>query len=95
MKNLRPSSQYKKDLKRIRNDSKKIEVLLKILSMLENEIPIPPKYKPHKLSNDYAGCFECHIQSDYLLIWIDEETNDIDLVRIGSHSELFGNGAKR
>ncbi|MDE6265280.1 MAG: type II toxin-antitoxin system YafQ family toxin [Paramuribaculum sp.] len=45
--------------------------------------------------NDYAGCMECHIQGDFLLIWIDEETDDIDLVRLGSHSELFGKGVKR
>lgn len=60
MKNLRPSTQYKKDLK-----------------------------------NDYAGCMECHIQGDFLLIWIDRTTNDIDLLRLGSHSELFGKGLKR
>ncbi|MGM9738449.1 MAG: type II toxin-antitoxin system mRNA interferase toxin, RelE/StbE family [Candidatus Cryptobacteroides sp.] len=33
---------------------------------------------------------ECHIQSDFLLIWIDEENQVIRLVRIGTHSELFG-----
>lgn len=37
----------------------------------------------------------CHIQGDFLLIWIDQETNDIDLIRLGSHSELFGKGVKR
>lgn len=66
-----------------------------MLNLLENEIPIPEEYKPHTLSYDYSGCMECHIQGDFLLIWIDEETNDIDLVRLGSHSELFGKGAKR
>lgn len=95
MKKLRPSTQYKKDLKRIRNNPKKVEALLTVLRMLENEIPIPEEYKPHTLMNDYAGCMECHIQGDFLLIWVDEETNDIDLVRLGSHSELFGKGIKR
>ena len=95
MKTLRPSTQYKKDLKRIRNNPKKAEALLKVLNMLENEIPLPDEYKPHALINDYEGCMECHIQGDFLLIWIDEETNDIVLLRLGSHSELFGKGAKR
>lgn len=95
MKKLRPSTQYKKDLKRIKNNPKKVNALLEVLNLLENEIPIPEEYKPHMLSNDYSGCMECHIQGDFLLIWIDEETNDIDLVRLGSHSELFGKGAKR
>lgn len=95
MKKLRPTTQYKKDLKRIRNNPKKVEALLKLLRILENEFPIPVEYKPHMLLNDYAGCMECHIMGDFLLIWIDQETNDIDLVRVGSHSELFEKGAKR
>lgn len=95
MKILRPSTQYKKDLKRIKNNLKKVNALLNILRMLENDIDIPDIYKPHMLTGDYAGCMECHIQGDFLLIWIDEETGDIDLVRLGSHSELFGNGIKR
>lgn len=95
MKKLRPSPQYKKDLKRIRNNPKKAQALLEILVMLENDIPIPDKYKPHILLNDYAGCMECHIQGDFLLIWFDPQTEDIDLLRLGSHSELFGKGAKR
>ncbi len=95
MKNLKPSTQYKKDLKRIKNNPKKAAALLEVLRMLENEIPIPLSYRPHLLSHDYAGCMECHIEGDFLLIWFDEETFDIDLVRLGSHSELFGKGAKR
>lgn len=95
MKNLRPSTQYKKDLKRIRNNPQKAKALLDILILLENEQAIPPIFKPHMLTGDYAGCMECHIQGDFLLIWLDEETNDIDLVRLGSHSELFSKGKKR
>ena len=95
MKRLKPSTQYKKDLKRIRNNPKKAEALLKILHFLEEELEIPAEYSPHPLTGDYNGCMECHIQGDFLLIWIDEETNEIDLVRLGSHSELFGKGVKR
>ena len=95
MKNLRPSSQYKKDLKRIRNNPKKAAELLKVLHLLEMEMEIPKEYEPHMLTGDYNGCMECRIQGDFLLIWIDQEANEIDLVRLGSHSELFGTGSKK
>lgn len=95
MKKLKPSTQYKKDLKRIRNNPKKAAELLKLLKLLEDESPIPETYKPHMLTNDYSGCMECHIQGDFLLISIDHITDEIDLVRLGSHSELFGKGLKR
>lgn len=65
----------------------KVAAFEKIAKMLMDEIPIPPSYKPHMLKGDYKGCMECHIEDDYLLIWIDGD--DIDLLRIGSHSELF------
>lgn len=87
--------QYKKDLKRIRNNSKGAEGLLKILRLLENEMEISAVYKPHMLTGDYNECMECHIQGDFLLIWIDQEANEINLVRLGSHSELFGKWLKR
>lgn len=90
MKKLKPSSQYKKDYKRFRNNPRKVEELNKILIKLANEEPIPDKYNPHMLVGTYKGYMECHVENDFLLIWFDPETDQIDLVRLGSHSELFG-----
>jgi len=95
MKKLKPSTQYKKDVKRILNNPRKLEDLQEILSKLENEIPIPPENKPHMLTGEYDSYMECHIGSDFLLIWFDPDTDQIDLVRLGSHSELYGKGKKR
>lgn len=90
MKQLKPSSQYKRDYKRIRNNPNKVEKLNQILKILANEEPIPQENNPHMLSGNYKGYMECHIESDFLLIWFDPNTDQIDLVRLGSHSELFG-----
>lgn len=90
MKTLRFSSQYKKDAKRFRNQPKKMEKVVAVLQMLRDEIPIPKEYDPHMLKGDYKGCMECHIEGDFLLIWIDEKENQIGVLRLGSHSELFG-----
>lgn len=68
MKTLKPSSQYKKDYKRFRNQPKKIEALNEILKKLANEEPIPDIHYPHMLSGNYQGYMECHIESDFLLI---------------------------
>ena len=57
--------------------------------MLENEMELPAELKAHKLTGKYKGCMECHIEGDFLLIWFDEDSNFIDIIRIGSHSELF------
>ena len=90
MRNIQPTTQYRKDLKRYKNQPKKLNALREVLEMLKNDLPIPENYKPHILYGDYKGCMECHIQGDFLLIWFDKEQNIIELVRLGSHSELFG-----
>ena len=90
MKKFHPTTQYRKDYKRIKNDSKKVQALKEVLLMLQNEEPIPEEFFPHPLHGNYKGCMECHIQGDFLLIWIDTDNDIIELVRIGTHSELFG-----
>lgn len=89
MKTLRFSSQYKKDAKRYRNQPLKMEKVANILRMLQNEIAIPKEFDPHMLKGKYKGCMECHVEGDFLLIWIDEAEKQIGILRLGSHSELF------
>ncbi|MDE6793286.1 MAG: type II toxin-antitoxin system YafQ family toxin [Muribaculaceae bacterium] len=89
MKKLKPTSQYKKDYKRFRNNPKKLKKLFDILELLHQEKPIPKENRPHPLTGNYAGHMECHIEGDFLLIWFDPDSDVISLVRLGSHSELF------
>ena len=90
MKKLRFSSRYKKDAKKYRHQPKKMEEVAHILQMLRDDIPIPAIYRPHMLTGNYAGCMECHVEGDFLLLWIDEKENTIGVLRLGSHSEIFG-----
>jgi mRNA-degrading endonuclease YafQ of YafQ-DinJ toxin-antitoxin module len=63
----------------------KINVLNEILRKLING-EIPPK----SLSGNNNRSIECYIESDFQIIWKDESTGIIYLVRLGSHLELFG-----
>lgn len=67
-----------------------MEMVAKILRYLRDDIPVPDEYSPHMLKGKYKGCMECHVGNDFLLIWIDESENQIGVLRLGSHSELFG-----
>ena len=95
MKILRQTGQFKKDLKRYSNCPGKLKKLSEILCLPKNEESIPQSYRPHMLMGNYGGCMECHIEGDFLLIWIDEATDVVGLLRLGSHAELFGKGVKR
>lgn len=89
MRKLKQSRQFKKDFKRIQHDPEKLLCLADVLAQLGSTGTVPAKYRPHFLSGKYKGCIECHVQNDFLLIWIDESRELIKLTRLGSHSELF------
>ena len=59
MKVLKITSQFKKDLKKYQNQPKRIEKLKVVLGYLQQDIPIPQEYKPHKLLGEYKDCVEC------------------------------------
>jgi mRNA interferase YafQ len=89
MKKFKQTSQFKKDLKRIQNNPKKIASLQTVLELLQTTGTVPQKYSPHWLAGDYKGYMECHVENDLLLIWFDESEELIKLIRLGTHSELF------
>lgn len=87
---LKPTTQFKRDLKKAQKQNKNLDLLNKILQQLADGIPLPEKNRDHALTGNYAGCRECHIQPDWLLIYeIAEDTLFLYLTRTGSHSELF------
>ncbi|MCL6267125.1 type II toxin-antitoxin system YafQ family toxin [Flagellimonas myxillae] len=92
MYQLVPTTQFKKDLKKVKNNEKDFKLTTAVLKALQLKgvKGIPQKIKPHKLSGRYSDNWECHIKPDLLIIWIQiESPKVIKLVRIGSHSDLF------
>ncbi len=95
MKKIRKTSQFKKDFKRFKNNTKLLEKLVQIVRLLAEGKEIPNEFSPHPLKGNWKDFMECHIESDTLLIWYDKEKDLIELVRLGSHSELFEKGRKK
>lgn len=89
MKILKLTSQFKKDLKRYKHKTEVINKLETILKILAQGSPVPEENRPHLLTGNYKGYMECHVENDTLLIWWDNDTDIVKLVRFGTHSELF------
>lgn len=68
-----------------------LKKLSEAIRLLAKDGSLPACYRPHKLSGNYAGYWECHIQPDWLLIW-DQNDTELTLLFIdtGSHSDIFG-----
>lgn len=85
---IRASTQFKKDLKKIKKQNKDLMLLKTIVNAIVNRLAIDEKHKNHKLLGDYCGYAELHIQPDWLLIY-QINKDELYLFRTGSHSELF------
>lgn len=84
------STQFKKDLKKIRKQSKNLLLLQEIVDLLCQSQLLPEKNSDHPLVGNWKGYRECHITSDWLLIYkVEDEVSLLRLMRTGSHSELF------
>ncbi len=90
MYELRPTSKFQKDLKRAKKRGYDISLLTRIIKMLVAGEPLPKENRDHPLLGDYAGCRECHITPDWLLIYeIDGDELFLYLTRTGTHGDLF------
>ena len=84
------TTQFRKDVKLCVKQGRQLDLLGKAIELLLNEGRLPAEYRPHKLSGTLSGLWECHIQSDWILIW---DQNDTELTmlmtRTGSHSQVL------
>lgn len=91
------TSQFKKDYKKIKKSGFDLSLLRDVIEIIasqkneeelaENNILIN-KYRNHKLSGNYTGRWECHIKSDWILIY-KVEIDEVTFERTGTHSQLF------
>lgn len=84
------SKNFEKDIKICTKRNLDLKKLFDVIEILRKDGSLPVKYKPHKLKGQYSGCWECHIQPDWLLVW---RQNDKELILLftntGTHSDLF------
>ena len=83
------TSRFERDLKRAKRRGKKLDKLWSVVEVLLASGELHSRYRPHRLSGQWASYWECHIEPDWLLIWGYRE-DALVLVRTGSHSDLFG-----
>ena len=85
-----PSKRFQKDMKRCQKRGYDMQLIKEAIALLAATGTLPEQYRPHKLSGQFGGCWECHVMPDWLMIW---EQNDMELtllfLQTGTHSDLF------
>ncbi len=90
MYKIKVHKQFLKDLKKAKLNQSNTEKLFYFISCLANDNPMPPEAKDHALLGEWKDTREFHVSGDLLVIYRkDENLKEIQLLRIGSHSQLF------
>jgi mRNA interferase YafQ len=88
MRRIAQRKQFRNDLKRQKRRGVDIEELIATVEFLAETGTLPAGYRPHKLSGEWRGVWECHIEQDWLLIY-EVTPSEVLLIRTGTHSDLF------
>ena len=85
---IKEGSQFREDVKRVKKRGKSLNGLKKVIELLANGEPLPGNFKDHSLTKEWSEYRECHIETDFLLIYrIEKEA--LILERVGTHNDLF------
>lgn len=91
MRTIEITARFRRDYKREKKGrlGKRLDALLEpVVDMLVADTPLPPRYRDHPLMGDWADYRDCHIRPDLVLIYRKPDDDTLQLVRLGSHSEL-------
>jgi mRNA interferase YafQ len=91
MRTIRYSGRFKRDYRRELSGvlGKKLDRMLReVLDLLLSDEPLPARFVDHALSGDWADHRDCHIRPDLILIYRKPDAQTLELIRLGSHSQL-------
>ncbi len=84
------TSAFKRDYKRAIKRGLPMQKLKDVVAKLANGEPLPSANRDHPLSGNWAEHRECHIASDWLLIYqIKDSKLVLELTRTGTYADLF------
>ena len=91
MRQIKLTGQFKRDYKREAKGEHSTTLdglLVPVIKTLANDQPLKPRHRDHALTGDWKDHRDCHIKPDLLLIYRKPDEETLQLVRLGSHSEL-------
>jgi len=82
------TNQFNKDMKLCEKQGKDLTKIKAVMFDVICENDLPPKNNDHKLIGNYKNHRGCHIEPDWVLIYLPKD-KEVTFVRTGSHSELY------
>lgn len=91
MRTIKRTTKFKRDYKREKRGQHRTyldDKLLAVVRLLATDTPLPEPLHDHHLTGNLKDCRDCHIRPDLVLIYRKTDEDILELIRLGSHSEL-------
>lgn len=91
MRTIKYTNRFKRDYRREKSGilGKKLdELLMNVVDLLATDKPLPVRHVDHQLAGEWNDHRDCHIRPDLVLVYRLPDAATLELVRLGSHSEL-------
>lgn len=88
MKRVSQTTQFSRDVKRMRKRGKDLAKLRTVVKQLAQGKPLHPRRRDHALVGNWQPSHDCHVEPDWILIYTTDEEM-LRLERTGTHSDLF------
>lgn len=91
MRKIDPTGQFRRDYKREAKGRHRATLdadLEPVLETLASDQPLEPRHRDHALTGEWKDHRDCHVKPDLVLIYRKPDDATLQLVRLGSHSEL-------
>jgi mRNA interferase YafQ len=88
MKQVSQTTQFAKDVKRMRKRGKDLDKLKSIVKTLAAGRTLHPKHRDHPLIGPWKDSRDCHVEPDWVLVYT-ADAHTLRIERTGSHNDLF------
>jgi mRNA interferase YafQ len=91
MREVKYTTRFRRDYRREKSGrhGKRLDsLLMEVVNLLAADRPPPPRNVDHPLSGEWQDFRDCHLRPDLVLIYRKPDATSLELVRLGSHSEL-------
>lgn len=68
MQTIRRTTQFKRDVRRLRRRGKDLDKLKRVISLLLSNGPLPERLRDHELSGRWRGVRDLHIEPDWIFL---------------------------